>query len=100
MTNYEKQVLAKRTEEQQLEVFKAKKKRITAILQSVLSTPNGKKLFKVIMDLQPVDSEVFSSDERQTAYLLGRRSITLDLMNLVKVEIGTDILRAIDNEEI
>lgn len=57
----------------------------SVLVKRVLTTDDGKALFKMLMD-QHVFGAVFSADERETAYKLGRRDLILDLLAVYKTD--------------
>ena len=53
-------------------------------LEDVLKTETGRKVFKGIFNLCPLDINVFSSDPIVNAYNEGRRSLIIEIRDLIK----------------
>ncbi len=74
--------------------------RFNSALFNVLKTEDGKKVFKYIFDLIPVDLCSFSSDPLLMAFCEGKRAVSVELRNVIKDELGIDALIEIDKQEI
>lgn len=74
--------------------------RFNSALFNVLKTEDGKKVFKYIFNLIPVDLCSYSSDALLMAFNEGKRAVSVELRNVIKDELGVDALIEIDKQEI
>lgn len=74
--------------------------RFNSALFNVLKTEDGRKVFKYIFDLVPVELCSFSSDALFMAFAEGKRAVSVELRNVIKNELGVDALIEIDKQEI
>lgn len=74
--------------------------RFNSALFNVLKTEDGKKVFKYIFNLIPVDVCSYSSDALLMAFNEGKRAVSVELRNVIKNELGIDALIEIDRQEI
>lgn len=74
--------------------------RFNSALFNVLKTEDGRKVFKHIFDLIPVDLCSYSSDALLMAFNEGKRAVSVELRNVIKNELGIDALIEIDRQEI
>lgn len=74
--------------------------RFNSALFNVLKTEDGKKVFKYIFNLIPVDVCSYSSDALLMAFNEGKRAVSVELRNVIKNELGIDALIEIDKQEI
>ena len=63
---------------------KKDKTEILNMLDRVFNGKNGKQLDEFLRDLCNYDNELFSDDPYRTAFLLGRRSVYLNIKRLLK----------------
>lgn len=100
MNSFEEEIRQRKIAEENADKEREKYTRSIVAFDKVIKSEEGRKVLKVIFDMCPVDLEVFSTDALQTAYLCGRRSIGIELRNLIKSEFGIDFVNNIDKEVI
>lgn len=74
--------------------------RIFSAFFNVLKTPDGRKVFKHIFELVPIDTCSYSSDALLMAFCEGKRALGVELSNYIKNNFGIDTLTAIEKQEI
>lgn len=69
-------------------------------LSKVLSTREGRYVFKQIFKLQPIDERTFTSDVFSNAFTEGRRDLILEIRQILKNHFQNNIIEDIEKEKL
>ena len=67
-------------------------------LGKVLSTKEGRYVFRHLLNLQPIDERFFTTDVMRNSFLEGRRDLILEIRQILKNNFQNNIIELIEKE--
>ena len=98
-TSFERDVAQKQYQDDLERINQIKKERFDIALGEVVKSPNGRKVLKRILFIAPSNALNSCIDPIQMAFNEGRRSVTLEIQNLLN-SLSKETIRQIEDEEI